>query len=29
LSEALDFKVDWIEGERKVEINEKPGRILV
>jgi hypothetical protein len=25
LSEALNFKVDWIEGERKVEINEKPG----
>ncbi|MGI6605489.1 MAG: copper amine oxidase N-terminal domain-containing protein [Peptococcia bacterium] len=25
LSEALDFKVDWIEGERKVEINEQPG----
>jgi len=25
LSEALDFKVDWIDGERKVEINEQPG----
>jgi hypothetical protein len=25
LSESLDFQVDWIEDERKVEIKEKPG----
>ncbi len=25
LSESLNFKVDWIEDERKVEIKEKPG----
>jgi hypothetical protein len=26
LSESLDFKVDWIDQERKVEITEKPGK---
>lgn len=25
LSESLDFKVDWIAEEKKVEINDKPG----
>jgi hypothetical protein len=25
LSESLDFKVDWIGEEKKVEIKEKPG----
>jgi hypothetical protein len=25
LSESLDFQVDWVEDERKVEIKEKPG----
>jgi hypothetical protein len=28
LSEALNFQVDWIGAERKVEINEKPGNSL-
>jgi len=25
LSESLDFQVDWVAEERKVEIKEKPG----
>jgi len=26
LSESLDFQVDWIDKERKVEITEKEGK---